>query len=586
MKKLTKKSMTDGSYRFRARTAAFLSSLCLGGLLPLAMARAAVAAERVTLTYGFIEISTSVEALRAYGESGTVNEELAPYLRLLSEEQRSQFRQSLQARQDISPVALSQFLYSSIGQNILRYAGGIVQTAGRLDGAKGLRGALVLSAAEPEGLSLLGVIEKFPTSTVRIDSLRGFQIFGSLTGLIGETAEAIAAIENQSNRSAFSPASSLPDLTQPGSFPVTVQTLEIYDGERDRALPTDLYLPARPDSSPAPLIVISHGLSGDRTGFVNVARHLASYGFAVAALDHPGSDRRQLEDLLSGAAREIAQPTEFADRPRDVSYLIDELTRLSAANGPFANRLETARVGVIGHSFGGYTALALAGAQLNFETLQTNCDSEDFIFNAANPSMLLQCTALSAPEQFAADLRDPRIQAVVAMNPVGSSLFGQAGFSQIDIPILLVAGSDDPVAPALLEQIRPFIWLTQSEETAPAPDHYLALIEGGSHLYDVPGLAGGADFPSTNRLVSDSIPLAHSYLRALSLGFMQTEIAQNLSYRGALDDPYISLLSQPFLPLYVVDSLSEAALIAPPADSPEATDEETNLQLSAPLEQP
>ncbi|WP_121970905.1 alpha/beta hydrolase [Leptolyngbya sp. BC1307] len=587
MRKLTHPLTILGLSRFRVRTAALLSGLCLSGLLPLTMVKSAAAAERVTLTYGFLEISTSVEALRAYGENGTVDAELAPYLRLLSEDQRSQFRQALQVRQNnIGPAQLSQFLYSSIGQNILRYAGGVVRTAGRRDGAKGLRGALVLAAAEPEGLSLLGVIENFPTRTVRIDSLRGFQILGSLTNLVEETTRAIAAIENQSDQSAFPPTSPLPDLTQPGPFQVSVQTLEIYDSERDRTLPTDLYLPARPDSSPAPLIVISHGLSGDRTGFVNVAQHLASYGFAVAALDHPGSDRRQLEDLLSGAAREIAKPTEFADRPRDVSYLIDELTQLSAANGPLANRLETSRVGVIGHSFGGYTALALAGAQLNFETLQTNCDSEDFIFNAANPSMLLQCTALAAPEQFAADLRDPRVQAVMAMNPVDSSLFGQAGFSKIDIPILLVAGSADPVAPALLEQIRPFTWLNQSEATAPTPDQYLALIEGGSHLYDVPSLAENADSPLTNQLVSSNIPLSYSYLRALSLGFMQTEIAQNLSYRGALSEPYISRLSQPDLPLYVVNSLSEAALTAPPADSPEDTGEETAPQPSAPIEQP
>lgn len=588
MRKLTPPLATPGLSRLRIRTAAFLSGLCLSGLLPLAMVKPAAAAERVTLTYGFLEISTSVEALRAYGENGTVDAELAPYLRLLSEEQRSQFRQALQVRQnDISPAQLSQFLYSSIGQNILRYVGGVVQTAGRRDGAKGLRGALVLAAAEPGGLSLLGVIENFPTSTVRIDSLRGFQIFGSLTDLVEETNRAIAAIENQSDRSAFAPTSALPDLSQPGPFQVSVQTLQIYDSERDRTLPTDLYLPARPDSTPAPLIVISHGLSGDRTGFANVAQHLASYGFAVAALDHPGSDRRQLEDLLSGAAREIAQPTEFADRPRDVSYLIDELTRLSAASGPLANRLETDRVGVIGHSFGGYTALALAGAQLNFETLHTNCDSEDFIFNAANPSMLLQCTALAAPEQFTADLRDPRVQAVMAMNPVDSSLFGQTGFSQIDIPILLVAGSDDPVAPALLEQIRPFTWLNQPEATAPTPNRYLALIEGGSHLYDVPGLAENNDFPLSNQLVSDNSSLSYSYLRALSLGFMQIEIAQNSSYQGALDDPYIGRLSEPTLPLYVVDSLSEEDLMAPAADSPDsnspdATDEETEPQPPAP----
>lgn len=535
----------------------------MGGLCLSSLALPAAAAERVTLTYGFIEISTSVESLRDYAETGKVNRELAPYLRYLDGEQRSQFRQALQVRQAISPVQLSQFLYSSIGQNILRYAGGIVQTAGRRDGFKGLRGALVLSAAEPGGLSLLGVLDKFPTSTVRIDSLRAFQAVGAFTQLIEETQRATAAIQNQISQTEISrPAiEALGDLTQAGPFAVTTQFLEIVDTERNRALPTDLYLPPNPN---APLIVISHGLAGDRKGFVNIAQHLASHGFAVAALDHPGSDRRQLQDLLTGTAREIAKPTEFADRPRDISFLLDELTRLSAANGPLANRLDLNRIGVIGHSFGGYTALALAGAQLNYDTLEANCKSEDFIFNAADPSMLLQCTALQAPEQFDLPLRDQRVKAVMALNPVASSLFGPTGFSQIAIPVLLVAGSEDPIAPALLEQIQPFTWLNQPADTAPTDlDHYLVLIEGGSHVYD-PIDFEGANVALAGELVNADIPLAYDYLKALSLGFMQTEIAQDPAYRGALSTAYIDKLSQPPLPLYIADMLTPETITGSP----------------------
>ena len=116
----------------------------------------------MTLTYGLAEISTSVAALKDYAESGEVNEELAPYLRFLNEAQRSQFRAALQVRQDVSPVEISQFLYSSIGDNILRSLGDIVRTQSRRNGAKGLRGALVLAAAEPGGLSIIGVLEQFP----------------------------------------------------------------------------------------------------------------------------------------------------------------------------------------------------------------------------------------------------------------------------------------------------------------------------------------------------------------------------------------------------------------------------------------
>ena len=566
---------TFRSPRLLARTVAFLGGLCMS----VAVARPAAAAERVVLTFGFIEVATSVETLRTYAETGEVDRELAPYLRFLDEEQRSQFRQALQVRQDISPVQLSQFLYSSIGENILRYAGGIVQTAGRRDGSKGLRGALILSAADPDGLSLLGILGKFPTGTVRIDSLRAFQAVGAFTQLIDETQQATAAIQNQVSQTEVSRPSieALGDLSQAGPFAVTTQLLEIVDTERNRVLPTDLYLPPNPN---APLIVISHGLAGDRKGFATIAQHLASHGFAVAALDHPGSDRRQLEDLLTGTAGEIAQPDQFTQRPRDISFLLDELTRLTTSslllNGPLANQIDLSRIGVIGHSFGGYTALALAGAQLNAETLEANCESEDFIFNAANPSMLLQCTALEAPEQFDIPLRDERVQAVMALNPVVSSLFGPTGFAQVAIPVLIVAGSEDPVAPALLEQIEPFTWLNQpADETPTDLEHYLVLIEGGSHGYDAIDFEG-ANVALANELVNADIPLAYDYLKALSLGFMETEVVQDPAYRSALSTAYVDRLSQYPLPLYITNALTAAMI----TDSPTAADPDVTAPLT------
>ena len=540
-----------------ARTVSFLGGVCLSALLPLGLARSALAAERVTLTFGFAEVSTSVEDLRAYGERGEVSEELAFYLRLLSKEQQLQFRQALQARQDIGPAQLSKFLRSSIGDNILRFLGDVVQTAGRRDGARGLRGALVLASADPEGLSLLGVLDNFPTSTVRIDSLRGFQIVGGITAQIRDTGNAIAAIERQSAQTfqADPPDADLSDLSQPGPYTLTVRTLDVYDSERDRRLPTTLFLP-QGLSTAAPLVVASHGLSGNRDGFEPIARHLASYGFAVATLDHPGSDRRQLESLLGGLSREIAEPTEFTDRPRDISYLLDELTRLNAL-GPLADRFNLEQIGVIGHSFGGYTALAVSGAQLDYNNLRANCDSSAFVYSEANTSMLLQCTALNAPEQFAIPVEDDRIKAVIAMNPITSSLFGPAGFSQLDIPSLLVAGSSDPVAPALAEQIQPFTWLNRKQTDA--PDHYLALIEGGSHLYDPPSLQS-ADVSWANGLVNADVALAYRYINALSLAFMQAELVGDRRYLDALGPDYINQLSSQPLPLYVVDSLTEVDL--------------------------
>lgn len=545
-----------------------LGGLCLGVAVPLTVAKPSVAAERVTLTYGFIEISTTVDSLRTYAETGFADEELAPYLRFLNEEQQLQFRQALQVRRDVDPVAISQFLYSAIGENILRSVGGIVQTAGRLDGSKALRGALVLAATDPEGLSALGIIENFATSAIRIDSQRAFRLFNSFTGLIENTNNAIAAISNQTvPTSRLSPrVPALEELSQPGPYTVSREAFLVVDEERDRSLLSDLYLPTDlPVGEKSPVVVISHGLSGDRKGFVAVAEHLASHGYAVVALDHPASNRTQLEDLFRGAEQEIAEPTEFSDRPRDVSYLLDRLALRSDRL-----QLDMDSIAVLGHSFGGYTALALSGAQLDLQTLQTNCASEDFIYNAANPSMVLQCTALLAPEQFELDLRDERIDAVIALNPITSSLFGKAGFSQLAIPSLFVAGSADPLAPALLEQIRPFTWLNQTEaNTVP---HYLALIEGGSHLYDPLDVEGAENVTLSNSLISPDIPLTTSYLKALSLGFLRAELEENPVYQGALDDASILQIGERSLPLFLVSTLTEQMLKPGTALPPSATD--------------
>lgn len=564
------------------RVLSCLGGLCLGGALPIVLQKPAMAAERVILTYGIVEISSSLETLRTYAETGEVGSELAPYFRFLNGEQQSQFRQALRLRRDIDPVQMSQFLHSAIGANILRSAGQVIQTQGRRSGAKALRSALVLAAAEPEGFTLLGALEQFPTGAVRVDSQRAFRLFNSVTGLIEDTDNAIAAIRAQSAPSTLLRASvpSLETFAQPGPYTVTAQTLTVVDDERDREILTDVYLPA--DAPAAAVVLISHGLAGDRKGFIPMSEHLASHGYAVVALDHPGSNRTQLNALLRGRESEIAEPLEFSDRPRDISFLLDELTRLNAGNGPFANRFDLSRVGIIGHSLGGYTALAVSGAQLNLETLQANCDSEDFIFNGANPSMLLQCTALLAPEQFAANYRDDRIDAVMALNPVGSSLFGEAGFSQLAIPSLLVSGGNDPIAPALLEQIQPFTWLNQSG--AADVDHYLALIQEGSHLYEEISEPGLDTAPGSNGLVSADLPLVNSYLKSLSLGFVQAEVDQNLIYQDAIDEALIVQTGQPSSPLYFVDTLTAEMLVPPDVITPNVTTEDMPTEGSSPAE--
>ena len=512
--------------------------LGLGSAIPLVFGTSVLAADNVTLSYGLLELSVSVSSLENYAYENQIDDELAFYLNFLSEEERGDFREILTTPLDVSSVTLSQMLYAPLGELWLERLGDVIQTEARQNGARGLRGALILAAADEEGLTLLNVMRRFPTPTLRINSVKILDVVDTVVDLLEETETAIATLqtEAQTELTAADPVdfSQLPDLTQPGALFWQTQTLELYDSDRDRPLPVDLYLPE--SSTPTPLVVISHGFGGSRTNFMDMAQHLASHGIAVAAIEHPGSNLQQLKNLVAGNASASMAANEFVDRPQDVSYLLNYLETQN--QGPLANRLDLDKIGVMGHSFGGYTALALAGAQLNIEQLQTRCASE--LADSINISIPLQCLALQS--QFEEPLQDDRIKAAFVFNPFTSLVFGEAGLSQIRTPVFMISGSGDPIAPALAEQIQPFAWLTATET-------YLGMMQGGSHTY-----TEFADLPS--ELSGPDPVLARQYLKALALAFMQTHVGQQPDYRQFLQAGYGQYLSQASLPLTILQTLT------------------------------
>jgi predicted dienelactone hydrolase len=498
-------------------------------------------AEKVSFYVGPLEFSLAVDSLEEYAREGRIRPDLQTYTSRLNKTQLAQLRQVLGTRADVTPVAIAQFLYSPQGEVVLREFGELIQTRSGQSGFYALRSALILAAADSQGLTPLNVLRKFPTSDIRINSDRVFELLGRVSRIVSQTEGAIAALALATSAEVV-PIDEMMfplDLRSQGSVQFSKQTFTLRDLARDRTFPVDLYLPQQ--SGVAPVVVISHGLGSSRDSFVYLAVHLASHGFAVAVPEHPGSNAAQLEALASGFVRNITPPRELIDRPLDIQFLLDTLERR------YGQRLDLQNVGVVGQSYGGYTALALAGAKINFEQLQVNCDPNDPGFNI---SFLLQCQALELPPQDY-NLRDERVKAAIAINPLTSSIFGESQLSQIQIPVAMVSGSADAVTPALDEQILPFTALT-------TPDKYLLFLVRGTHFSTIGATSQDADLPP--QVIGPDPAIAYAYMKALNLAFFKTYIANESQYQPYLSATYAQTLSRPEMPLNFVESLTPEQL--------------------------
>jgi dienelactone hydrolase len=181
-----------------------------------------------------------------------------------------------------------------------------------------------------------------------------------------------------------------------GPHGVGVRTRELRDRERDRTLPVEVWypasglragsdlcdptrdryslLPAFPpvtqdavrDAEPAegtfPLIAFSHGFGGHRRQSTFLCTHLASHGYVVVAPDHVGNTAidtlRILMEVHAGGSMPEPQAMleEFVEaRPSDIRCLLDRALEGNA--GGLAEQIDALRVGMSGHSFGGWTTL-------------------------------------------------------------------------------------------------------------------------------------------------------------------------------------------------------------------------------------
>ena len=219
-------------------------------------------------------------------------------------------------------------------------------------------------------------------------------------------------------------------------------SVALYYPTADRATPVAMgpftarvALQGAVDAKLKGLIVLSHGLGGTEVGHTRIAEALARHGYLVAALRHPG-DNYQDRSLLQKSAWRY-----FAERPRDVSRVIDAVLDDADWKERIASDARGPRIGVVGHSAGGYTVLALAGAQPDPARIPAHCrehGKDDAIMCGIGGR-----GGSADPEQRPLpSLRDPRVRAAAALSPL-AVVFPADSLASIRIPTLIYAAEKD-----------------------------------------------------------------------------------------------------------------------------------------------
>jgi predicted dienelactone hydrolase len=239
-----------------------------------------------------------------------------------------------------------------------------------------------------------------------------------------------------------------------------VEELILRDAKRGKSLPVRILYPT--GTGPFPVVIFSHGAGASKECCGDLTRHWAGYGYVVLQPTHADSVRlhhqqggnTDLRGTIGGALR---TPSAWANRARDISFLLDSLGELERRVPPLKGRMDTSRIGVGGHSLGAYTAQLIGGATVDM------------------------------PDAPSASFADPRANAILVLSGQGHGQQGltEHSWEKITRPTMTMTGSLDGGAGGQGPK-----WKKEPFDYSPPGDKYHIFIEGARHISFIGPFAG------------------------------------------------------------------------------------------------
>ncbi|HEX7189972.1 MAG TPA: hypothetical protein VF381_00215 [Thermoanaerobaculia bacterium] len=276
----------------------------------------------------------------------------------------------------------------------------------------------------------------------------------------------------------------LPDET---TYPVgSIPNAVLHDSVRNKDLVMTIEYPTR--GGPYPVIVFSHGFGGSNVGYTPLTEYWAGHGYIVIKPSHadsgklgpilaqrreerraemekaraegrgrnarnapqPGQPQGQASqepDSLAEAIWSTQAPSDWISRAHDLTLILDNLTLLEKKYPELEGRMDTAKIGVSGHSYGAFTAMMLSGM-----------------------TSFAGGGAVHAP--------DARVKAAVVFSPQGTGALGltKDSWKDVSIPMMYVTGSLDYVTAGDAKPRH------DAFAYSPAGDKYFISFNGARHM--------------------------------------------------------------------------------------------------------